>query len=275
MELKFDKFLWVIHLTSPASVLDHAKRMGACGIVVRTDRSNKLNQPETLRYFQQGLADNGMPGKVYGWRWPSTTNNDASGKWGPYAYDEADYVINALMPAGIDGYIVDPECENSGDGNCWNGQVTLADNFCKTIRKAADALQNTGRSFLFGVTSGCQYPRTKRDIPLATFMQYCDRSYPQSYWYGDGGILQNGKSPVAAYELGVECWSKINADKPVVPMAGTLEYIRDPNDLKEFAQTSLFFKNKELHFWVNDNLSNLSALDAIKGLEKSIVYPTS
>jgi hypothetical protein len=93
----------------------------------------------------------------------------------------ADYVASVLIPAGLDGYIVDPESDKAGDNNDWNqtSLAPIAKEFCSTIRTAAQ-----GKPFLFGTTSGCIYPspQEKPNIPWSEFFGASDALYPQCYW---------------------------------------------------------------------------------------------
>ena len=105
---------------------------------------------------------------------------------GRYAIDEANYVAQTLIPAGLDGYIVDPESENDGGYNDWNRTnlpipvAQLATSFCQIIRSAA---QTEGSpSFLFGITSGGNYPATLANLPRQQFVSASDAVFPQIYW---------------------------------------------------------------------------------------------
>src|SRR5262249_15847874 len=75
-------------------IFGHAQAMGAEAVVIRTT-SDRL--ATSMARFQAA----GM--KVYAWRWPAVVKNQG----GRYAIDEANYVAQTLIPAGLGGYIVD------------------------------------------------------------------------------------------------------------------------------------------------------------------------
>ena len=63
-------------------------------------------------------------------------------------------MANVLIPAGLDGYVVDLESDHAGDNNDWNQTqlAPIADQFCKIIRDGTD-----GKPFLLGTTSGMHF----------------------------------------------------------------------------------------------------------------------
>src|SRR5262249_15461303 len=140
--------------------------------------------------------------KVYAWRWPPASKAGAQ--------KEADNVANDLIPAGLDGYIVDPESDTPGASNDWNraGLGPIAAQFCSTIKSAAPG------SFVFGTTSGCSYPapNMKPKIPWKEFFTASDVLLPQTYWRwtnpstGKRGQKINGGTPAAAIAKGVPAW---------------------------------------------------------------------
>src|SRR4051794_37681146 len=118
------KILWVVNINSDSAekmFAKHALAMGATGVCIRTSASQL---PDAIKRFH----DIGM--KVYAWRWPQAS---AAG-----AQKEADNVANNLIPAGLDGYIADPESDKAGAGNDWNRTTCapIAKAFCKTIKDA-------------------------------------------------------------------------------------------------------------------------------------------
>src|SRR5262249_55008806 len=170
------KALWAEDLddqTDEDRIFGHAQAMGAEAVVIRTT-SDRL--ATSMARFQAA----GM--KVYAWRWPAVVKNQG----GRYAIDEANYVAQTLIPAGLDGYIVDPESENDEGYNDWNRTnlpipvAQLATSFCQIIRSAA---QTEGRpSFLFGITSGGNYQATLANLPWQQFVSASDAVFPQIYW---------------------------------------------------------------------------------------------
>src|SRR5271169_1520433 len=121
--------------------------------------------------------------KVYAWRWPAVRQVETDSPH-HYAIDEAEYVVETLIPAGLDGYIVDPESDSGRSLDDWNKSslAPLARSFCDTIKAGAAAAGVD--HFRFGVTSGCNYPSHagKPDIPWSEFIGASDAVYPQTYW---------------------------------------------------------------------------------------------
>src|SRR5215813_1043193 len=157
------KFLWIVNMNTEAAetaFAKHALAMDATAVCIRT---SSTRFPDTIKRFH----DLGM--KVYAWRWPPSTKSGAM--------KEADNVADNLIPAGLDGYIVDPESDKVGAANDWNrvDVVPLAATFCATIKGAAPA------SFTFGTTSGCSYPAPsmKPNIPWKEFFAASDLLLPQ------------------------------------------------------------------------------------------------
>src|SRR5580765_6706094 len=94
------KIFWTVHMDTAAqetAFIQHAKAAGADTVCVRTS-SNRL--PNSIA----ALKAKGF--KVYAWRWPSV--HPAS------TMAEANKVAVSLIPAGLDGYIVDPESDKAG-----------------------------------------------------------------------------------------------------------------------------------------------------------------
>jgi len=134
------KFLWIVNMnteTSETAFSKHALAIGATGVCIRT---SSKRFPGTIKRFHD------LNMKVYAWRWPSASKVGA--------LNEAKNVAKNLIPAGLDGYIVDPESDKAGAANDWNRSklAPLAAEFCSTIKDAAPA------SFVFATTSGCVYP---------------------------------------------------------------------------------------------------------------------
>ena len=128
------KVLWALDInTGPVEqrLFTHAKAAGADVICVRS-ASTRL--PGLIgRAHAAGF-------KVYAWRWPAVAPVTSSTHY--YAKDEADFVADKLIPAGLDGYIVDPESDDPGATNDWDNKkhAKLAAAFCKRIRDAAAAV---------------------------------------------------------------------------------------------------------------------------------------
>ena len=95
MTIFANKALWAEDLddqTDEDRIFGHAQAMGAEAVVIRTT-SGRL--ATSMARFQAA----GM--KVYAWRWPAVVKNPG----GRYAIDEANYVAQTLIPAGMTGGI--------------------------------------------------------------------------------------------------------------------------------------------------------------------------
>jgi hypothetical protein len=242
-----------------ARLLDHAKAVTAYAVCIRS--SNAILPGAIAKFHQQNV-------KVYAWRWPAVVAHPHSGSH-YYAIDEANYVVQSLLPQGLDGYIVDPESDGDGDSNDWNhaSLAPLAKQFCKIIKDGAQAAGNA--AFHFGVTSGCTYPVGKPNIPWAAFAAASDTLYPQSYWRWTNphtGQPQNinGGNPSAAIKAGVSAWKPIAAGKPVVPMAGELDVITSA-EIAVYG-TSALQVAQELHFYTDTGNVPGTNIEAIAAL---------
>jgi hypothetical protein len=227
----------------------HALAIDATGVCIRTS-STRL--PDAIKRFH----DLGM--KVYAWRWPPSTNAGAM--------REARNVASSLIPAGLDGYIVDPESDRAGASNDWNqaGLGELATAFCKTITDAAP------RSFVFGTTSGCAYPRQKPNIPWEEFFTASDVLLPQTYWRwtnpetGQQGQKINGGTPAKAIAKGVPPWKAKGLGKLILPMAGEIDVVKD-DELADYGVALQKMGVKEGHFYTDGDIpiANLAAMKAL------------
>ncbi len=213
------KVLWAVDIhtqTRVDGVIAHAAEAGCDTVCLRT--TSRCLPDAIGRLHRHGL-------KVYAWRWPAA--KPVSGTPPPhyYALDEADFVVDALIPAGLDGYVVDPESDPPrGRVDDWNreGLAPLAREFCRRITAAAPA------GFIFATTSGCVYPGRCRKIPWAEFAAASTILLPQSYWRmeTDNGVASiNGGTPAAAIERGLAAWAPVAAGRPLVPMAGEIAHV--------------------------------------------------
>ena len=212
------KIIWIVSMDQQgeARLLQNAKAAGAQAVCIR---STSLELPGAIgRFHRQNI-------KVYAWRWPAVVPGAPGAHY--FAMDEAKFIAEQLIPAGLDGYIVDPESENDGGLNDWNHATLapLARSFCNMIKEAAPA------GFHFGITSGCAYPSPgmRPNIPWAEFVAASDALYPQTYWRmlnnHDDAIDINGGTPDKAIDRGLASWKLIAAGKPLIPMAGELEVV--------------------------------------------------
>jgi hypothetical protein len=216
------KVLWIVSMSQPAEkrLLGHAQACGVGAVCIRTDNRRLLGA--IGRFHDKRI-------KVYGWRWPAVKPIPGS-KTHYYALDEAQYVAQQAIPAGLDGYIIDPESEANSRNNNWNNKKlqSLAHSFCATIRHAAN---EAGRAdFVFGVTSGCDYATSRKSMPWAEFVAASDALFPQTYWRWTNpttGKVQNinGGRPDRSIDKGLASWRKVANGKPIIPMAGEIDVI--------------------------------------------------
>jgi hypothetical protein len=240
------KVLWVVSMNEAAEgrLLENALTAKADIVCIRST-SNRL--PGAIGRFKQRNM------KVYAWRWPAVLPN--AGRAPHYfAMDEANFVVEELIPAGLDGYIVDPESERNGEVNDWNHKslAPLARAFCKKIKDAATP------TFHFGITSGCAYPSpgNRPNIPWEEFVTASDALYPQTYW----GMLNsheeavdiNGGTPDKAIDRGLATWALIADGKPIVPMAGELDVITD-GEIAAYAARLRREGINEAHFYADSD----------------------
>lgn len=260
------KALWDTSMDSGNvdTLLQHAVKVGAQTVCIRT---TSAALPAAIpKFAAKGIS-------VYGWRWPAV---DQKTYHAPhyYALDEAKYVAGTLIPAGLSGYIVDPESDGPGV-NDWNRHDTsanvasiakLAKDFCDTIGSAASS------GFHFGVTSGCEYPTEMSYIPWVEFVSAADALYPQIYWRWldpNTGTPQpiHGGTPAAAYAKGMASWSTIASGKPLIAIGGEIGAL-DATRAADIAQYAAIIAGKqgEAHFYsdsVNTDPAILAAISAV------------
>lgn len=205
--------------------------------------------------------------EIYAWRWPATKPQPNSTTH-YFATDEAAFVAEKLIPAGLDGYVVDPESDEAGTANDWNDAslAPLATSFSKTITAAAAGNSN----FRFGLTSGRNYPSKsgKPHIPWGPFVSYSDVLLPQTYWRvltKTGRKPANGGSPAKAIARGLPTWAAISQGKPIAPMAGELGSITE-QEISAYGAELMRRGMNEAHFYIDGAGSSTSRLAAIKAL---------
>jgi hypothetical protein len=256
------KVLWIVDMKTSADetrLATHASDSGANIVCIRT--TNDL-LPGAIKRFQS------LGVKVYAWRWPAVKPPPHSAPH-YYAIDEAQFVATKLIPAGLDGYIADPESDGAGQANDWNqnGLAPLAREFCAIIRNAA---QTAGLAdFKFGTTSGCAYPTGKPKIPWAEFTAASDALYPQTYWRwtnsNDDVEGINGGTPQKAIDRGLAAWNPIAAGKPVIPMAGEVDVL-SPDEIRDYGARLKAKHIDEIHFYADNTSVSAANCAAIKGL---------
>lgn len=238
------KALWITSLSSSSedALFQNAIDAKASIVVIR---SSSASLPSVIpRFHEAGIA-------VYAWRWPATTDHATSVPH-YYALAEAAYVARTLIPAGLDGYIVDPESDHPGDANDWNSAQykPLAATFCDTIRRAARP------SFFFGMTSGCKYPIVMPHIPYAIFAAASDALFPQVYWKRrnkhDEIVPVHGGTPKSSYDQAMAAWSLVPGGKPIVAMGGEIDCIDDAGEIAAFGR--LVAGCQEVAHFFSDNV---------------------
>lgn len=249
------KILWTVNINSDAAetlFAKHALAINATGVCIRTSATQL---PDAIKRFH----DLGL--KVYAWRWPSAKKTACLA--------EATAVATELIPAGLDGYIADPESDKKGANNDWNDAslAPLAAEFCKTILDAAP------NSFVFGTTSGCAYPapNMKPNIPWKEFFTASNTLYPQCYWRwtnpdtGQRGQKINGGTPQNAINKGVPAWQAKSLGKPIVPMAGEVDVVTE-DEIAAYGQALANMGVTEGHFYTDNGKISVPNLAAMKAL---------
>ncbi len=255
-----EKALWDTSLESGnlGTLLKHARDTGCKLVCIRTTSS--ILPKAIAQFTAAGIS-------VYGWRWPAVKQKLYHAPH-YYALDEAHYVAKALIPAGLAGYIADPESDGAGQDNDWNSaeHAPLARAFCKQIKDAAPA------GFHFGVTSGCEYPTGAPNIPWANFVAASDALYPQTYWRwldpktGKPGPIHGG-APATAYARGVASWKTIAAGKPIIAIGGEIGVLSaaEAGELGQFAQLVVGHQ-PIVHFFSDSAAVDPTVLKAIAAL---------
>ena len=229
------KVLWIVD-GDKTWLLERAKYVDAQAVCIRTTNA-------WLKGSVQEIKNQGFD--VYAWRWPSV--DPTSNANHHYVDDEVDFV-KGLIAEGLDGYIVDPEADDGRDSDNWNDAkwAGLADRFCGAIKSAG---RQKNSHFLFGTTSGCDYPVIKPDIPWSAFLAHSDAVFPQIYW-APNYIKAQRTTPDAAWKIGMTAWSKIVPNGlPVHPILGEIA-VNTPVEIARFGQIMIDHQNTaEVHFY--------------------------
>jgi len=240
------KVLWCegMNQQGEATLLAHCKAAGATGVCIQ-NISARL--PGAIaRFHAAGI-------KVYAWRWPST--NPKSKALHYYAIEEANFVVNQLLPLGLDGYVADIESEEDGKQNDWNDTkfAPLIRQYCSKIR---DGAAKAGLAdFLFAMTSGCTYPKSRTDIDWSNLADASDCLLPQT----------NGKTPAKAIAAAMPVWGKIAKGKPIVPMAGAIDLV-SAADIAAYGAIAATAGVSSLHFYADPVMIQPAVLQAIADL---------
>jgi len=217
------KVLWTVDMGTAArqaQLLADAQAIGATVVCIRSD--NVLLPGAIPTFHAAGIA-------VRAWRWPAVMPGPHTAPH-YYAMDEAAYITGTLMPAGLDGYIIDAESDPGSPINAWDGPGTtaLANAFCNAITGAVAAGTPTCPGpFTFGVTAGCRQPSNNPGIPWAVFAAACDAVYPQAYWRAALPAVTaiNGGTPALAQARAIAAWTPIAGGDTIRCMAGELNLV--------------------------------------------------
>ncbi len=264
------KALWIEDLDDAgdqALATKHIQAIGANMVCIRTN--SPLLQGWIAALKQQ------MHLKVFGWRWPYVV---AGYKNHAYAPEEAKFVAQKLIPAGLDGYIMDIESDENGSGHDWDrtdvGDLRqLATDYCKVIK---DAASNCGRPFTIGLTSHARGFSNYPQIPWTPFLAVTDVLYPQTYWryYDDEkrACVNENADPVTHQGAGTPDQAVLNGytdyasrGKPIIPVSGEL-VCSSAAEMTQFGALIAARGLTEGHFYVSKPKIDAGVLAAIKAL---------
>jgi hypothetical protein len=229
------KVLWIVD-GDKQGLIERADFVRAQAVCVRT----------TNRWLRGSIQDIKRRGfDVYAWRWPSV--DQAADTNHHYADSEATFALD-LIAEGLDGYIVDPESDDGRASDDWNHEryAGLANSFCNKIKLAG---RKRNPSFLFGTTSGCDYPTIKPRIPWAEFLAHSDAVYPQIYW-APNYHKAHRTNPDDAWTIGMSAWRRIlPSGMKVVPIMGEIA-INQPDEIQRFGELAAANNlAAEIHFY--------------------------
>jgi len=205
-------------------------------------------------------------------------NSSPNPPYNSYATSEAAYVVNTLIPAGLDGYIMDIESAN-GHGNPtpwrdWDRKndaalKTLAASYAQTLRKAADTC---GRPFLLGFTSHANAFNIYPGTPWEPFIEASDVLFPQSYWrmWVDAQentpahpVEENGGTPKSAVAVSYADYAQWN--KPIIPIGGEM-FPAKIGEMALFGQELSKRGITEGHFYTSTANIDVNVLSEIRAL---------
>src|SRR5262249_14736746 len=95
-------------------------------------------------------------------------------------------------------------------------------------------------NFLFGITSGGNYPATLANLPWQQFVSASDAVFPQIYWRARDRhevckLVRDG-TPGTNFTADLPSWRAIAQGKPIIPMAGEISCIPNLAELTAFAE---------------------------------------
>ena len=245
------KVLWVVwYDRDPESFKQHVIASGCDTVCIRT-WSDQLKSAISMFHGLQPRIT------VWAWRWPGADPDPVRAK-GPHYYAplEADFVADELIPAGLDGYVVDPESNDDQDVNDWNRVevkgaklADLARNFWATIKAKAPA------GFHFGITSGHDFPNDNQKplLPWAEFIGPCAAIYPQTYIRitGDDGKPHEPRGTLDhAVTNAFAAYKRVALGKPIIPMAGEIDLLT-ADDIRAYGAKLAALGIQEGHFYAD------------------------
>jgi hypothetical protein len=261
------KALWIEDLDNAGDqtlATQHIQAIGANMVCIRTNSPLLVGWLPALKQMQL---------KVYGWRWPYVV---AGYKNHAYAPEESKFVAEQLIPAGLDGYIMDIESDESHSPHDWDrtdvGDLTqLATDYCKVIK---DAARNCGRPFTIGLTSHARGFSNYPKIPWAPFLAITDVLYPQTYWrfYDDKKqkCVDENADPVTHKGAGTPAQAVLNGftdygskNKPIIPVSGEM-VCSTAQEMTTFGALIAARGITEGHFYVSKPTVDATVLAAIK-----------
>jgi hypothetical protein len=267
------KVLWVEDLDgAEKEMLDNAAAIGATVLCIRT--TSKTLATSIAQYKANGL-------KVYGWRYPQTQdrgqayNSNKNPPNNSFATTEAAYVVNTLIPAGLDGYIMDIESDNNKATPHpwldWDRKdidlKSLATSYANTLRQAAD---HCGRPFVLGFTSHANAFNNYQGTPWQPFIDVSDVLMPQTYWrFWNTDVTpaapapENGGTPQSAVAAGYTNYSQWK--KPIIPIGGEM-FVALKGEMTTFGQELSARGVTEGHFYTSTANINPDVLKDIKAL---------
>jgi len=262
------KVLWIVGMNSAADEAAFAQHVNDAGIDTVCIRTTTSRLPAAIDTFHK------LGKTVWAWRWPGVDDDPKKAK-GPHYFAplEAEFVAKQCIPAGLDGYIVDPESDDDQGVNDWN-QVEvkgrklkdLARDFWSVIKTAAK-----GKTFHCGITSGWDFPapNQKPILPWAEFIGPSDAVYPQTYWRitgSHGKIIERfGGDPAVGCKKCVPIWQKVAMGKPIIPMAGEIDVVT-AEEIAAYGKALTSMGLTEAHFYADIPKVPSKVLTAIKAL---------
>jgi len=265
------KVLWVEDLETDSDktqILQQAVAIGASVLCIRTISTKLAGLIPELK---------GKGFKVYGWRYPQTEdrgaayNSDSNPPNNSYAPAGAAYVVNTLIKAGLDGYIMDIESDNDKNNpqpwRDWDRKdidlTSLATNYANALRAGAN---NCGRPFALGFTSHANAFNIYPGTPWKPFIDVSDVIMPQSYWrFLDGNTKtpENGNTPASAMSISYADYSQWG--KKIIPIGGEM-LCCNPGEMTAFGALLAAKGITEGHFYTSTDNIDPKVLAEIKAL---------